>query len=457
MLAVLLNLSLLAALAVFLLGIVLSPRTRRMAGDFGDVATLDVGQLVERATEMRDACLAAVTRVGELRALPADKRGETFNADIRAAVDELNANDTMHQAVTRILRDAADEDERSKRTSGNGPSAATGSHTDTRDTRSLGQRVADDEGYSEFAARGGRGMAEIEVRALLTTSSSDTQNAGLFMPRGTPFLDAAGVRQRRLFVRDILSTGTTGLNSVPYIRETAPSTNEAGATTVAEGAAKPEVTLQFTAADAPVRKIAGWLPVTTEIIADAPTLRSYIDARLEYMVLLREEEQVLSGTGVAPNLLGIRSAPGLQTVKAAGGTAASTTGDKLSTIATAIQLVELVDGEADGVAINPTDFWSMLTRRATGDNHYDLDPFMSPDRMQPWGLPPVRTRSLPAGTAIVGNWRMGATLLDREETVIRVGDQHSDFFTNNKVAILAEERVAFPIHRPDFFVEITFS
>ena len=443
---------------VFLLGVILAGGGRQRLNDCGDYAVLTAEQLTDlgqRAKDLTQSCLAAVTKVGELRAKPADQRGDSYAADVRSAIDELHANDAMHQAVTRILRDAAAEDERSKQ-EGRGPKAGTAAHDEqTPDRRSLGQRVADAEEYRSFAEAGGRGS--VEVRALLTTSSTDTQNAGLFMPRGTPFLSDGAVRRRRLFIRDVVSTGTTGLNSVPYIRETAAATNETGANVVAEGALKPEVTMQFTAADAPVRKIAGWLPVTTEIIADAPTLRSYIDARLEYMILLREEEQLLTGTGVAPQLLGIRNAPGLQTVKPTGGTAVNTAGDRLTTIATGIQLIELVDGEADGLAINPADFWAMLTRRATGDNHYDLDPFMSPDRMQPWGVPAVRTRSLAAGTAIVGNWSMGATLLDRQETVIRVGDQHSDFFTNNKVAILAEERVAFPIHRPDFFAELTFT
>lgn len=417
---------------------------------------LDVADLEKRAAELTDQAMAAVTRVGELRALPTDKRGESFAADFRGARDELNAVDAMHATVTRLLREAAAAEERAS-DHGRGPKAGTGAHdSDGPDTRSLGQRVTDDEAYQAFAASGARG-GSVEVRALLTTSSSDTQNAGLFMPRGTPFLSDGAIRRRRLFVRDLLSTGTTGLNSVPYIRETTPSTNETGATTVAEADAKPEVTMQFTSADAPVRKIAGWLPVTSEIISDAPTLRSYIDARLEYMIALREEVQVIDGNGSAPNLTGIRNVTGLQTVKPSSGTAVNTPGDELASIATAIRLVELVDGEADGVAMNPTDFWAMVTRRADGDDHFDVNPFSSPDAMNPWGLPPVRTRALSAGTAIVANWFLGATLLVREDTVIRVGDQHSDYFVNNKVVILGEERVALPIHRPDFFVEVTFT
>jgi HK97 family phage major capsid protein len=442
-LAVLLNLSLVTALAVFLLGIVLAPGNRRRLNDIGDLATLDVNDLREQAVGLRDACLAAVTRVGELRSVSPDKRGETYTADFRSALDELNSSDAMHQAVTRILAQATEDEQRS-RNKGRGPSAATGAHTgDDVDTRSAGAQVIDDSLYADFQA--GRSKAvEIEVRTLL-----DGTGTGVFRPVGQPVLNPNGVDRRRLFVRDLLSGGQTGLSSVPYIREVSPRTSETGATTVAEGAAKPEVGMAFVQADAPVRKIAAWIPATSEALADAPTLRSYIDARLAYMLAVREEDQVLNGNGSAPNLTGIRNTTGLQTQ-------AGTAGDNATSLANAIAKIELVDGEPDGVAMNPTDFWAMVTRRG-GDGHYDVDPFVDPARLTPWGLPAVRTRSLAAGTAIVGAWRIGAQLLDREQTTIRVGEQHADYFVYNKVAILAEERVALLNHRPDYFVEVTFA
>ena len=71
---------------------------------------------------------------------------------------------------------------------------------------------------------------------------------------------------------------------------------------MAEGVAKPEVVMQFVSDDAPVRKIAAWIPITTEIADDAPTLRGYIDTRLAYMLALREELEILSGNGISPDL-----------------------------------------------------------------------------------------------------------------------------------------------------------
>lgn len=436
---------------LFLILALFMPRGTRRFGDTGDL-TLDLATATTRVGELRDRCFAAVEKVGELRAMPKDKQGETFVADVRAAIDDLTATDLSFDAMLKVRSSLLDDDIRSKQTNGRGPNAATGDHTED-DRRSAGARFTDAEGYQEWA-RSGSGNYQGEVRTLLTSSTSDTPSAGIFRPVGTPFLLPAAVDRRRLFVRDVISTGTTTLASVPYIRELSPRTNESGATSVAEGTAKPEVQMQWVQADAPARKIAAWIPATTEVLADAPTLRSYIDARLGYMLLLREEEQVLNGSGTAPDIKGIRQTSGLQTY-------AAPAGDNLAGIGGAIPKIELVDGEPDAVAINPTDYWNALLRRAgggtTGDNHFDVDPLKDPSMYMPWGLAAIKTRSMPAGKGLVGAYRIGAQLLDREETVIRVGDQHLDYFTNNKVVILAEERVCFLDHRPDFFVEVTFS
>jgi hypothetical protein len=39
---------------------------------------------------------------------------------------------------------------------------------------------------------------------------------------------------------------------------------------------------------------------------------------------------------------------------------------------------------------------------------------------------------------------------------IRVSEQHSDFFVRNAIAVLAEERLALAVKRPESFVEVNF-
>jgi hypothetical protein len=229
---------------------------RRLRGQAGELV-LDLATASTRVTELRDKCFAAVEKVGELRGMPADKRGDTFAADVRSAIDELTAMDTSFDAMLKIRQSLVDDDVRSRREKEGrgGPEAGTQDHG-AADTRSVGARFVDDEGYQAWA-RSGSGQYEGEVRTLLTTSQVDTPSGGLFMPRGTPFLLPAAVDRRRMFVRDLVSGGTTTLNSVPYIRELNPRTNETGATSVAEGARSPRCRCSGSAPTRPVRKIAG--------------------------------------------------------------------------------------------------------------------------------------------------------------------------------------------------------
>lgn len=403
-------------------------------------ATLSLDELATRRSELRSSLLEAGDKLRELRAMPADRRGDTYESDVRAAISAIHTQDPELVALERIAESMVAEARAAE--ASRGPSAA---HAPLGEARSAGHTFVESDEYRD---RNGVRSEPVEVRTLLSTETSDPA-AGLWMPVGTPIPPQE--RRARLFVRDLLSTQTTTLNSVPYLKELNPATNETGASSVAEGAAKPEVTMQFVQADAPVRKIAAWLPVTEEVIADAPTLRGYIDTRLAYMLALREELEILSGNGVAPDLTGILNTSGIQTQ------AFQT--DVYTTVGLAMSKIETVDGYADGIAMNPSDFWTAATtRNATQfDGGFGTGaPFGTPSG-QIWGLPVVRTRSLSAGVCLVGAFRIGATLFDREQTTIRTTDSHSDYFIYNKLVILAEERVALAVHRPDFFVNADVS
>ena len=75
---------------------------------------------------------------------------------------------------------------------------------------------------------------------------------------------------------------------------------------------------------------------------------------------------------------------------------------------------------------------------------------------QAWRQPVVDSPAMPEGTFLTGAWGLGAQLYDREQGSIRVADQHADFFIRNAVAILAEERLALAVKRPESFVKGTF-
>jgi hypothetical protein len=78
---------------------------------------------------------------------------------------------------------------------------------------------------------------------------------------------------------------------------------------VAEGAAKPESTLGYTETTEAIRKIATVLPISDEMLEDAPSIQTYLNGRLTLFVRVEEERQLLRGAGAASNeLLGIMGA-----------------------------------------------------------------------------------------------------------------------------------------------------
>ena len=73
-----------------------------------------------------------------------------------------------------------------------------------------------------------------------------------------------------------------------------------------------------------------------------------------------------------------------------------------------------------------------------------------------WGLPRVESESVPVGHAIVGAFKVGGTVFQREGTTIFASDSHADFFVRNLVAVLAEERLGLAVFFPAAFCYTTF-
>lgn len=372
----------------------------------------------------------------------------SYDAEFTAA-QHAEAHELQALAWDAAVRSAASNE-------GNGPSAALGDHRRTA-PRSLAGRVVESDEYRAWIEDGAKGpMPQIdlrgsfaEIRALVDSDATQTEgNAGVLLPQGNPIPPVP--RQMRLVLRDLIPATETTLANVPYVREYTPATDETGASSVAEGAAKPEVTIEFQDADAPIRKIAAWVPVTMEILMDAPTLRGYIDGRLRYMVAYREQDQFLRGNGVAPDLTGILNTTNVQTQTA-------TNNDVPATIADSIAKVELADGEADGIVMNPGDFWASVSERrsTTFDGEANGSAPIGAPAPTLWGVPVVRTRAMTTLSALVGDFAQGALILDRMSVTVRQSDSHDTYFTSNKVAVLAEERVGLAVFRPDLFVNTT--
>ena len=87
---------------------------------------------------------------------------------------------------------------------------------------------------------------------------------------------------------------TTSASQVRYIVEGTATSAAAG---VAEGGTKPESTLVMSEVVEPIKKIATVLPISDEILEDAPSIQTYLNGRLSLFVRIEEERQLLRGHG----------------------------------------------------------------------------------------------------------------------------------------------------------------
>jgi HK97 family phage major capsid protein len=289
---------------------------------------------------------------------------------------------------------------------------------------------------------GGDGGFTLHATTLDTTSGS---GGALVLPDTRPGI--VMLPTRPLVVADLVAPGTTDSNIIQFMKETT-FTNAAAA--VAQGGTKPESTLVFAASTSPVQKIAHWIPVTEEMLEDVAQVQSYVDTRLRTGVLLTEDLELLSGTGVAPHLLGFTALPGIAApIARVAEVNADTLLSQFMAIWTSVQI------QPDGIVMNPAQWRTILLTKDTTGQYYGGGPFASPHAPTLWGLPVALTTAITAGTALIGCFKSCAQLFRRGALRVEASNSHSDFFVKNLVAIRAEERLALAVYRESAFGLVT--
>ena len=287
----------------------------------------------------------------------------------------------------------------------------------------------------------------VEPPRFATTLTEDVASGGkLIIPDYRPGI--LPLLFKPITIRDLLATGSTNSNSIVYMKETT-FTNAAAA--VAEGAAKPESTLVFDQATDPVVKIAHWLPVSEEMLEDVAQIMSYIDARLRLGLDLTEEDQLLNGSGIAPNMLGIMNRTGLTAATAR--TDPDTNADAI--FKTMMKIFNAAFIMPDGHVVNPANWQTIALTKDTLGRYLAGGPFAAVPVPTLWGLPVDVTPSIIANTSLTGAFGTQAQVFDRGGVRVEASNSHQDFFIKNLVAIRGERREALCVYRPAAFAKTT--
>lgn len=310
------------------------------------------------------------------------------------------------------------------------------------------------------------------VNGLTMPTAFETKDVYSALPTGTPGAfgtiqrdDIVAQAKRSTRVRDLFPVRRTSAAVIEYFRQTGFTNN---ATTVAErdgtdwtdSTTKPQSTMSFVGEQAPVRTIAHWEAAHRNVLADEPQLRSIIDNELLYGLRLEEDDQILNGTGTGEDLTGLLSAAaitaGVQEYSQSSGPSTAPVGDnEADAIRRAMTLAYLAYYEPTGVVVHPADWEKMELIKDSQGQYLMTMNIASGATQRVWNVPVIATQAIAEGTALVGAFGTGAQLYDRDAPSIRVAEQHSDFFVRNAVVVLAEQRMALAIKRPEAFVKVT--
>ena len=292
--------------------------------------------------------------------------------------------------------------------------------------RSAGARFTASEAFKGYTGRGSSQAFELGAdwlrqRAAITTADLDGRPAmwwaGPPEPSyTTPFLDLLG--------RVATSQGT-----VEFMQHGPDPVAEL----VPEGELKPEATLTLEMFTLTLDTYAHWEAITRQALADIPRIESIIDGALRRGVLRKLEQEAGAKLTAAATVPTITQTAG---------------GSTLGLIRSGVATVQSQGFQPSVLLMNPADLASLdLDAMATTLN----GPQSTPNY---WGLTPVASDTIPAGTAYVGDLRTAETWFDRTGTEVFLSDSHADFFIRNQLVILAEARAAFAVTEPRALVRL---
>ena len=303
----------------------------------------------------------------------------------------------------------------------------------------LGKMVVESDAFKAYQ-EGSREKARIELKTAIINATGQNQPL-------VPADRLSGVihePNRVLRMRDVMAVGSTTSNLIEYAKENVFTNNAGpqvgGSPEAFENVTKPESGITFTLETEPVTTLAHWIPISKQVLADSPMLQSYVNGRLMYGLKLKEDTQILLGSGSNGELSGVYTN---RTAYAPASPLVYTT--KLDIIRDAIAQCHASEYMPTAIVMHSAD-WAEIELSKGSDGHYIFANPQSAVGPTLWGLPVVVTNSMAQGTFLVGAFDMAAQLWDRESASIEVG-LNSDNFVKNMVTVLCEERLALTIYR----------
>lgn len=387
----------------------------------------DAQQLATQVKKQFDEAVDKVKAIAE-EALGKANTGESLSTSLKEKADEALLK--MGELGERI----AVIEQKSVRGGG-----------DPEAVKSIGEQFTESESYKSFkdsgfskAARG----ADLKVKATLTSATTDAAGSVGDAINQTRLPGILPLPQRRLTVRDLLSQGRMDGNTLEYVKETGFVNNAAP---VAEAATKPSSDLKLDLVTTSAKVIAHWMKASKQVLDDISQLRSMIDQRLLYGLAYVEENQLLNGDGTGQNLNGI-----IPQATAYAAPITLTAPTSIDMIRLMMLQAALAEYPATGIVMHPSD-WAWIETLKDSEGRYIIGNPQGSISPTLWGQPVVATQAITVDKVLVGAFKLGAQVFDRWDARVESAYVDDDFI-KNLITILAEERLALAVYRPEAFI-----
>jgi HK97 family phage major capsid protein len=247
---------------------------------------------------------------------------------------------------------------------------------------------------------------------------------------------------RKVHMRSLLPIGSLsqGLFTFPY-----ESGGEGAPAAQTQGSSKEQVDFDITMKDAAAQYIAGYVRISRQMLDDIPAMTSFLQSRLLEKYLVAEDAQILSGNGTAPNLQGI-----LPVATAATGAATV----DVEQLVQAIAQLETSNYSATGILVNPTD-WAAIMNTKNTNAAYSLPAstvVTTDGSVSIAGIPLYKSTAIAVDKFVVGDWSMGAQIMQNQGISVQFSEFDADNFTKNMITVRVEARIALPIYYAGAFI-----
>lgn len=408
----------------------------RLAGVTADAVS---EQLEDLSRKLADAVTGVGKKQTELTELGNDLKSKWVK---REALDEENTR-KLDEAITATNEQKAAMQEITLKLQEIAQKQESRAKKEGPEIKSYGEQITEAKGYDKFKESGFQGSRKFELKAVTRVGA-----AGILRD---PYESSLVSLEREMpTIRDLLTRIPVASDSIRYAAQTVRTNNAAP---VAEGAKKPYSDYKWEKRTATIITLAHLAKLTLQALADAPRLSAEVESELRYGLKYVEEAQLLYGSGVGENINGLMTQAPVFAMP--GGITLPANATRIDVIRYAMLQLALAHAPADAAVINPID-WTMIELLKDTTNAYLFANIQGTVDRRLWGLRMVETPSIEVGDFLVGAFKYGAELYDREEMNVLISTENGTDFEDNMATMRCEERVGLGVKRTYAFCKGNF-